>query len=374
MIADRLVNDLMLVSVLVAGEGAASFASALEQAGAAAEVFGGNGEPAPGFDLAILLTLPDTVHDPDMVARVAALAQASDRLLLVPLPLRDDAAPNFSPTLPALTDWFEVFADLGFQPVVDFDADFVAAGAFLVDRGATAAESELAAFADRLQHGPPPKSRGAPSAADPEDLAELVALRLEKPVLEARIAELEAEVAEGAKLLEQEGAKNIGWDGLRLWVNHAVADASRDTEAALRRDLPRILALRGDDAPPLQFLEPEEAPPPPKKGFFTRVFGRRAKAPPPAPLHVLEDAALVRASKYFDAAWYIASTPELMEGERIDPVFHYVLIGTWRGADPGPYFESAAYLVAHPEAEGTCPLVHALRAGTLVWPPPDVVL
>jgi hypothetical protein len=373
MIADRLVNDLMLVSVLVAGEGAAAFARALEQAGAAAEVFGGDGAPAPGFDLAILLTTPEAVHDPDTAARVGALARASDRLLLVPLPLRDDAAPNFSPTLPALTDWFEVFANMGYQPVVDFDADFVAAGAFLVDRGATAAESELAAFADRLQHGPPPKSRGAPSAADPEDLAELVSLRLEKPLLEARIAELEAAVAEGAKLLEQEVAKNIGWDGLRLWVNNAVSDASRDTDAALRRDLPRILALRGDDAPPLEFPEPEHLPAP-RQNFFARLFGRRPKTPPPAPLHVLEDAALVRASKYFDAAWYIASTPELMEGERIDPVFHYVLIGTWRGADPGPYFESAAYLAEHKEAAGTCPLVHALRAGTLIWPPPDTVL
>jgi hypothetical protein len=362
LIAHRLVNDLMLVSVLVAGEGAEAFAEALASAGAAAEVYVG-GAPHGGDDLAILLAGQDASTDGATRELVDTLSQASERLLFVPLPSPDADGPGGA-ALPELTLWFEVFAELGYQPVVDFDAGFVAQGAFLVDRAATAAESELAAFADRLQNPPAPAMAEPVAQPNAASQAEVSALR-------DQLAELAAHAQQAEAALHEAQSSNAGWDGLRAWVNATVRDPARDTEGALLRDLPRLQTLRGADAPPIALLPPA---PPPERGFFARIFGRPVKlGAPGVPLRVLEETALVRASVHFDPAWYIASAAELCAGETIDPVFHYVLVGALRGADPGPWFDTATYLADHPEAAGTgqCALAHALRAGTLA-PLPEV--
>ncbi len=365
MIADRLVHELMLVSVVVAGEGAAALAATLAAAGTAAEVFGP--AVAGGFDLAILLAPPEAAGRPGMAETVAALAGVSDRLLFAPLPLRiadndDSGRHEGGPALPALTQWFEIFAEHGFQPVVDFDAGFVAAGAFLVDRAATAAESELAAFAERLQQAPAaaPAPPPAAAAADPAS-GELPALRAALAERDAQISALAAQGARFADALRDAETRNAGWDGLRLWVNMVVADPWRDSRDALLRDLPRINALRAP-APPLA-LPP--APQPARPRLLDRLLGRPHRTAAPSPVPLLEDTALVRASRLFDAAWYIASSADLIEGEAIDPVFHYVLVGALRGADPGPWFDTQAYLAAHPEAGGGCALVHAIRTGAV---------
>ena len=355
MIAQRLVSELMPVSVLVAGDGADTLAAALTEAGAMAEILVGS-QGQSGCDLAILLGAPDPDAVPDLHTLIASLSEASDRLLFAPLPLRGAAPADAPPTLPALTRWFEMFADFGYQPVVGFDAGFVAAGAFLVDRASTAAESDLAAFADRLQDiaGPSPSDPGL-EPPDPALEAEISHLHAERAAQLVQFDALTAEAAAIREALQAEQTRNAGWDGLRAWVNFVVTDPARDTEAALRRDLPRLNALRGPDLVPIVPAVPGAASRP---GFFARLFGRRAKPSPSGAL--LEGTAIVHASKYFDPAWYIASTPDLCEGERIDPVFHYVFVGAPNGADPGPWFDSAAYLKAHPEA-GDCPLLHAIR-------------
>jgi hypothetical protein len=361
MIADRLVNELMLVSVLVAGDGATGFAEKLEASGAAAEILG-EAAPPPGFDLAILLADPASAGEAAMAARIATMAAASDRLLFAPLPLRDGTEETGPASLLSLNDWFELFAEHGYQPVVDFDADFIAAGAFLVDRGATAAESELAAFAERLQNPPAPT---APAPALPEDRAgqaERDALRAEIARLQAQIAELNAASAQAAA---EPATQDTGWEALLPWVNATISDPQRNSAAALRRALPRLLELRGDAAVPKAVQALLVEAPSARKTWFRRLFSRHeSPAAPPEPA-LLADIALVRASKFFDAAWYVASTPELLAGEPIDPVFHYVLVGGARGADPGPWFNTAAYVAAHPQAAGrdTCPLVHAIRSG-----------
>jgi hypothetical protein len=360
MIADRLVNELMLVSVLVAGEGAAAFAEQLEGAGAAADILGPNA-PQAGYDLAILLASPDKAGEAAVSESVAALAGASNRLLFAPLPMRDGSAG--SQALLPLNDWFEVFAEHGYQPVVDFDADFVAAGAFLVDREATAAEGELAAFAERLQTPAAAAPREAAPKDDGASQAEQAALRGEIAALQAEIAALTHAAEAAASAAVEPEPQPSGWDALLPWVNGVVADASRNDEALLRQELPRLLELRGADAPP--FALPERPSTAPRRAWLHRVFRRaRTRARTPEP-EILADIALVRASTFFDAAWYIASTPELTTGEALDPVFHYVLVGSLRGADPGPWFNTAEYLAAHPHAKehGACALVHAIRSG-----------
>jgi hypothetical protein len=99
--------------------------------------------------------------------------------------------------------------------------------------------------------------------------------------------------------------------------------------------------------------------------LLARLLGRSAP-PPPAPwAALLADAALVRACPLFDAAWYVAYNPDAAEGGAADPVLHYLLVGAPRGADPGPWFDTASYRARAPgmEDSGDNPLVHAIRAG-----------
>ncbi len=372
-IAERLVSELMLVSVLVAGDGAAALAAELEAAGAAAELLA-DGDPPQGFDLAILLAPPGAADTPDTRLTVEALARASDRLLLATVPLGTETT-GAGPALPELPQWFELFAELGYQPVVEFDARFISAGAFLVDRAATAAEGDLAAFTDRLQLGADAAAAQREAVADAERSVrtELAAARAALAAREAELDDLraasrrhqeelslaatraarlaEAMQAAEASLHETE-ARNTGWDALRSWVRLDAAAQGRNTLAALARDLPALNELRAPDLPAVTL------PGPARRGVFARLSRKR----PAQTLQLLEDAALVRGSPLFDAAWYIASTPALSEGVALDPVFHYLLVGGPRNADPGPWFDTASYLQLHPDVTGV-PLVEAIRRG-----------
>jgi hypothetical protein len=375
----------MLVSVLVAGEGAEALAAELGDAGAAAEVLQGGQAPA-GFDLAILLTDAQDAASPRTRAVVDVLARSSDRLLLAPVPLGEVAAGS-APALPELPLWFEMFAELGYQPVVEFDASFVSAGAFLVDRAATADEADLAAFTDRLSLGAEAASAQRAAVAEAErsvrtELQEARAAVAERDTqlagvrqllgaardeitsltdqLEASTRAAEAFVqasaeAAAAKLAEVE-QRNSGWDGLRAWARLEVASPERNTLAALARDLPRLNTLRAPDLPPVSLPERKA-----RRSWLARL---RGGAPAADGDPVLEDAALVRACKLFDAAWYVAANAEAFAAAPLDPAFHYVLVGGPRGVDPGPWFDTAAYLVSEPEA-ASGPLQHAIRSGAV---------
>lgn len=366
-LAEQLVGDLMLVSVLVAGDGAQALSAELGAAGAAAEAWV-PGQAWEGFDLAILLADASASGSAEVRTMVGALAQASDRVLFAPLPL--GPARGDAPGLPELPAWFELFAELGYQPVVEFDASFVSAGAFLVDRAATADEGDLAAFTDRLQMGPDAARVQREAVADAErnvrsELltardtvaareAELAGMRATLQEARAELASVTGRAAELAEALQQaerasqeRAQQNEGWEGLRSWVRVLVGGAGRDNAAALGRDLARLNALRAPDLPPVVL--------PAARGWFRR---RRADD------GVLAAAALVRACPLFDAAWYVAANPETSEGQALDPVFHYVLVGGPRLRDPGPWFDAQAYAQAHPEG-AALPLVHAIRSGAL---------
>jgi hypothetical protein len=348
--AARLVADLMPIAVAVAGDGADKMVAALAGAGAGAEVF------APGqtgFDLAILLTPPAGNHA--AAGLVEALAACSDRLLFVPVPLGTRDVPD-------LDFWFEAFADHGFQPVVEYDATFLGQGAFLVDRNATAAETELAGFAERVSlSGSLAASAERVAALEAElgnagDRAALknalaerdAALAARGAELAARGAELAARGAELATARDELARAQAELDALRSqlghwetvghWVAAWVALPERNALAALRQSGGRL----------------------PKRSWFARW---RKGAPPADAVErrLREEAALLRGSKLFDPVWYIAAHPELA-ASALDPVWHYLLHGAAAGADPGPFFDSAAYRQRHPDAQGN-PLVHAIRSG-----------
>ncbi len=334
--ASRLLAELMPVSVVVAGPGASAFAAALDDAGAAAVALD-EAVPDEIFDLAILLADVDALDRPQTRTTIAALSGLSERLLFVPS--------TEGPELSALTAWFEPLAEHGYQPVVDFDAQFVARGAFLVDRSATAAESDLASFAERVSGGaaapvpdppPPEPPRNAQREAEAAAMAgEVAGLRRQLAAREAAEASLRAALAAAE-------AQNAGWDGLRSWVARRVLSAP--TLASLRAARAAIGVK-------------------PRRGLFRRRPTAEERA-------LLEEAALLSACPLFDPAWYIASVPEVAESGA-DPLLHFLLIGGPAGRDPGPWFETAAYCRANPAAQSArIALLHAIRMGA-AGPAPD---
>jgi hypothetical protein len=54
------------------------------------------------------------------------------------------------------------------------------------------------------------------------------------------------------------------------------------------------------------------------------------------------DAALIRGSGLFDAAWYRATYPEVQESG-LDPVDHYLRVGAAKGYNPNPLFDTGYY-------------------------------
>jgi hypothetical protein len=333
--APRLIADLMPIAIVVADAGtgtAAAWRDAFGQAGAGADILDEATEP--GFDLAVLLARPDPAGQDQLSGLVARLAEICDRLLFVPVPLPADGAPD-------LDAWFELFAEQGYQPVVDYDAGFLGQGAFLVDRNATAAETELAAFADRLSLGgalAASTQRVAVLEAEAGEReamkAELAARRAEQAAVAAREAawrgRAEAAEAELAALREE----LAGWRGmaqaLGRWVRVAAAAPERNAVQALR-------AARGAV----------------RRGWLAR------RGPSAAERAILADAALIRGSSAFEADYYIACHPGVA-ASGADPVLHYVLHGEAEGAAPGPGFDSAAYRAAHPNVTGNL-LAHAIR-------------
>jgi hypothetical protein len=281
-----------------------------------------------GYDLAILRA--DPAGFAAAQAQIAALTELSDRIVFAPVSAAGGG-------LDALTAWFEHFADLGYQPVVEYDAGYLADGAFLVDRNATAAETDLAGFAERLSLG---GALHASTLRVAELEAELGGTQALKAELAAQRAACEAAQAEAATLRTRLAAAETradamareaaAWAPLRAWIAAAIAH------------------------PPPQTV------PPPRRGL-ARLFGRQRPAPDQA---LLRDAALLRACPLFDAPWYIASHPELAETGQ-DPVLHYLLTGAAQGFDPGPWFETAAYLDSEPglDPARTPPLIHAIRTG-----------
>ncbi len=313
-------------SVVLAGPEAELLAESLRGIGVLADVLEAQVEGAR-HDLSILLASADQAEAPHSATTATALARCSDLILLIPLGFAeaDEAA------LAQLLAWFTLLAELGYQPVVDASLGFVGRGAFLVDRAATAGEAELAAFAERLMaRGDLQRSSSRIEALQKalNDRADeagplreaMASLQAELLTSTARAARAEAALTEArqhAAALEAAIEQASRWDALREWVRRAVAATPETRRRLFRRD--RQAAARS----------------------------------------------LLRASPLFDAAWYIASHPELA-ASGADPVRHYLEQGAAAGDDPGPWFDSAAYRRDHPKLGREAPLLHAIRTGHAV--------
>lgn len=65
-------------------------------------------------------------------------------------------------------------------------------------------------------------------------------------------------------------------------------------------------------------------------------------------------------SPYFDATWYLGANDDVRRAG-VEPLVHFLLHGEAEGRDPGPDFDTAAYLIMNPEARGAA-LTHFHRA------------
>ncbi len=101
-----------------------------------------------------------------------------------------------------------------------------------------------------------------------------------------------------------------------------------------------------------------------RRGQPARVEPTEEVAATPALSAQDVDAAELRSSSLFDAAFYLALYPDVA-ASGIDPAIHYLATGASEGRNPGPNFDWQWYLGECPEAGsvGISPLLHYLRFG-----------
>ena len=92
-----------------------------------------------------------------------------------------------------------------------------------------------------------------------------------------------------------------------------------------------------------------------------------AKAPPLTKRAIKRQVALIEASQWFDAKWYLAQYPDIARDSKMsaNPARHYLLMGGFEGRNPSPGFDSAYYLAHNPDVveSGINPLIHYLKFG-----------
>lgn len=94
------------------------------------------------------------------------------------------------------------------------------------------------------------------------------------------------------------------------------------------------------------------------KGRKHSLLARRQAAPSEEEMRQIE---LIRSSPLFDPAWYLRQYHDVVRAGD-EPALHFVRHPTRPIRAPGPDFDTARYLDAHPEllADDTHPLIHYL--------------
>lgn len=102
-------------------------------------------------------------------------------------------------------------------------------------------------------------------------------------------------------------------------------------------------------------------PTPPFRSIVRIIEHIRAKA---AQRDLERKVRMVRESPYFDAAYYLATYPDV-RASGMDPAVHYLLHGALEGRNPSDIFNTNTYLERNPglKANGTNPLIHIIETG-----------
>lgn len=101
-----------------------------------------------------------------------------------------------------------------------------------------------------------------------------------------------------------------------------------------------------------------------------KLIREEIKTNPGRPISNFEQEIILRSSHLFVPEWYCETYGDVVPLE-IDPAQHYLRIGGELARAPGPWFDSASYLEATPEARnsGLSPLVHYELNGSATWWP-----
>ncbi len=93
-------------------------------------------------------------------------------------------------------------------------------------------------------------------------------------------------------------------------------------------------------------------------------YGRRRRAESRSRMELERDLGQVRQSRWFDAAWYLATYPDVRQAGK-DAAEHYHVHGWKEGRKPGSEFDTNYYLAAYPDVReaDSNPLLHFIRHG-----------
>ena len=167
--------------------------------------------------------------------------------------------------------------------------------------------------------------------------------------------------------IDSVGALRSEIDRLRAKLDSCRADLHQARlELAQAREIQESLAEQlharssdGSDTASASYIEEQ-----PGRGTEHSMSWWRRMRMSPEQRAMIEDIGLVRASKWFDAEWYVTEYPDVANSG-VDPAEHYLRHGAPEGRDPGPQFSTEGYLRDHPglAGSGTNPLLHFIRSG-----------
>jgi lipopolysaccharide biosynthesis protein len=95
-----------------------------------------------------------------------------------------------------------------------------------------------------------------------------------------------------------------------------------------------------------------------------RLFKPKSRQRSPHGAISRRDYDLVRASRFFDAQWYLSQYPDVARSN-VDPLVHYLQCGDREDRNPNPNFNTRFYRTRYPDVakSGISPLIHYLRHG-----------
>lgn len=205
---------------------------------------------------------------------------------------------------------------------------------------------------------------------------QLAQQKKEQATLSAQLKEAQSAVDERfrelAVLTELLEKNEVQRDSLERELNDAKAakqklemeaKSNREKQDQQRREIERQAHELANLVNQLEALRSGQ----PAASAATKGGGSVTKAPSLTKRAIKRQTALIEASQWFDAKWYLAQYPDIAADAKMsaNPARHYLLMGGFEGRNPGPGFDSAYYLANNPDVveSGINPLVHYLKFG-----------
>ncbi len=234
--------------------------------------------------------------------------------------------------------------------------------------------NELGQLTRKLQEAEQRIGDAEKSRSDVEQ--QLAQQKKEQATLSAQLKEAQSAVDERfrelAVLTELLEKNEVQRDSLERELNDAKAakqklemeaKSNREKQDQQRREIERQAHELANLVNQLEALRSGQ----PAASAATKGGGSVTKAPSLTKRAIKRQTALIEASQWFDAKWYLAQYPDIAADAKMsaNPARHYLLMGGFEGRNPGPGFDSAYYLANNPDVveSGINPLVHYLKFG-----------